>query len=233
MPVNPRLVTARGSQFHVFPFADDESVLPATKTITVTAAAAVGATSLTVTVTGAATTDRFYEGQILVAAPKTVNSQYVYVAANSANSAPATITVEPLRKAIAANAVITSFLGLPIIGLEAANMQLQSEVNQAVLLANEGWQVTDASTGSFQFSGNLYVPRQAVYLAGFRSLKTAFLNKSNVYVERFLPNGQYNAGVGIITDMSDTVQGSAYVTNNLTIQGSNRPVDDNVLAVPV
>lgn len=232
MPVNPRLVTARGSQFHVFPFADDESVLPLTKTITVTAAAVVGATTLTVTVTGTATTDRFYEGQILVAAPKTVNSQYIYVAANSPTATPTTITVEPLRKAIAANAVITSFLGLPIIGLEAANMQLQSEVNQAVLLANEGWQVTDASTGSFQFSGNLFIPRQSVYLAGVRSLKTAFLSKTNVYVERFLPNGQYNAGVGVITDMSDTVQGSAYVTNNLTIQGSNRPIDDNVLAVP-
>jgi hypothetical protein len=162
MPINPRLVTARGSQFQITPLLNDEASTPTNCTVTVTVAAVVGATTLTVTVTPASNPARFYEGQILVFGANTTNAQYVYVAANSTDGNPATITVEPLRKAIAANAVANTFLGIPVIGLEAANMQLQTEVNQAVLLANEGWQVTDASTGSFQFSGTLYVPRQAM-----------------------------------------------------------------------
>lgn len=225
MPVNPRLVTARGSQFQITPLLDDELSIPPTVNITVTEPAAVGDTELTITVLPANNPARFYEGQILVVAPNTANAQYIYVAANSTNGNPATITVEPLRKAVADNATIASFLGIPVIGLEAANMQLQTEVNQAVLLANEGWQVTDASTGSFQFSGTCYVPRQAKYKKGVNDMYDAFLNKTNVYVERFLSDGQYNAGIGVITDMSDTVQGSQYITRNLTVQGSNRPVN--------
>jgi hypothetical protein len=230
MPVNPSLVTALGTQFQIQSLTDQQ-VTPTPITITVTAAAAVGATSLTVTVTPSSQPKKFYEGQILVANPNETAAQYVYVAANSTDGNPTSLTVEPLKKAIAANDVITSFLGIPVIGLESANMQLQTETNQAVLLANQGWQITDSSTGSFQFDGTLYIPKQNIYNTGAKLVDDALLNKLNIYVERYLPNGEYHAGICVVTNASDTVSGSAYITKQVTFMGSNKPVRLNYFDV--
>lgn len=230
MAINPTLVTSLGSQFQIQTLGDQD-VVPVAVTYTTSSAAIVGATSIAGVVTPGGNTKKFYEGQILVASPGTADAQYIYVAANSSTGTPTSITVEPLKKPIATNTPIVSFLGIPVIGLESANMQLQNEVNQAVLLANQGWQVTDASTGSFQFDGTLYVPRQNIYNAGAKLVVDSLLAKTNLYVERYLPDGTYNAGVCVVTSASDTVSGSQYVTRQVTFQGSNKPINQRLFDV--
>lgn len=223
MSIDPRLVTAGGSQFQISILGETQSK-PVELTITVTGAEAIGSTDIECTVTPAGNTKKIYAGTVLVVAPKTVNAQYLYVTDTTASGNPTVIKVEPIKKAITAATVIKTFAGIPLIGLDSANMQLQNQTNQAVLLSNDGWQVTDASTGSFQFDGKLMMPKQLEYAVGAYAISDALLEKTGIYVERFLPNGQYDAGVCVVTNASDTVSGAAYIEQNVTLQGSNKPV---------
>jgi hypothetical protein len=225
MAVNPVLLTSGGTntQIQVLAFG---STIPPEVTITTTAAAVVGATSLAVTILPTTVTLR--QGLILVAGTG-ATAQLIEVRQTTAGTLTS-LPVEPLKKAVASAAVIKTYAGLPLIGLESANMQLQTETNQVVLLANDGWKVTDYSTGSFEFSGNLYIPTTEVFALGARLVIDALLNKQLVYVERFLPDGTYHAGVCAVTNASDQTQGAQYVTLNVTFMGSGKPVQTRLFA---
>lgn len=221
MPIQPALLTSGGTQFQftVLPFGKS---IPDEITITVTAAAVVGATTLTVTV-APATGVTLYAGLVLRVGTTAADSQWV-ILTDKASGTITNLKVEPLQKAIVANAIIKTYAGLPLIGLEGANLQLQTETNQAVLLANDGWQSRDYSTGSFEFSGNLYIPTSGEYALGAYAVADALLAKKNIYVERILPDGTYHAGMCIVSNCSDQTQGAAYITQSLTLSGSGKPV---------
>jgi hypothetical protein len=225
MPVQPVLLTSGGTntQIQVLEFG---SVIPPTVTITTTAAAVAGATTVPVTILP--TTATLREGLILVAGTG-ATAQLIEVRQTTAGTLTS-LPVQPLKKDLASAAVINTFAGLLLIGLESANMQLQTETNQVVLLANDGWRVTDYSTGSFEFSGNLYIPTTETYALGSRQVIDALLNKQLVYVERYLPDGTYHAGVCAVTNASDQTQGAQYVTLNVTLTGSGKPIQTRLFA---
>ena len=220
MAEQPALLTSGGTQFQIKTLAFGQTVPPEV-TITVTAAADVDATALTVTIVPT-TNVTLYEGLVLIVG--TGAAQQLVIVSATAQGSATTLTVEPLKKAIAANTVIKTFAGIPLIGLEAANMNLTTETNQAVLLSNNGWRVTDYSTGSFEFSGNLYIPTSVAMAVGARAVSDALLQKRNVYVERFLPDGTYHAGMCCVTSASDQTTGAQYITQNVTFTGSGKPV---------
>jgi hypothetical protein len=229
MPIDPRLVTSGGSQFQISVLTAEQS-LPTELTFTTSAAAVAGATSIAGSLLPALNTKILYAGLVLIANPNTVDAQLIIVATTVTGN-PTSIAVEPLAKPLASGSIIKTYAGIPLIGLESANMSLQNETNQAVLLSNQGWQVTDASTGSWSFDGQMMIPKQLEFTKGAYTLTDALLNKQGLYVERFLPNGIYHAGVCVVTNASDTVQGSAYITQQVTLTGSNKPVQRRLFEV--
>lgn len=228
MPINPALLTSGGTQFQIRPLAYG-AVIPPEITITVSSAATVGATQLTVTVSPA-TGITLYAGLTFKIGTTLANEQWVTLAA-TASGTIATLQVEPITKAIAASTVAKTYAGFPVIGLESANMQLQTETNQAVLLANGGWRVQDYSTGSFEFSGNLMIPTSPEYAVGAYATADSLLNKQNLWVERVLPDGTYHAGLCIVSNCSDQTQGAQYITQSVTFSGSGKPIQRRMALV--
>lgn len=225
MPQQPSLLTSGGTQFQITPLAFGQNE-PAIATLTVTAAAVIGATSLTATIVPANT--KLYAG--LVFKIGTIpNEQWVIVAETW--NGTGTLKVEPLKRAITASAIAGTTAGLPVIGLEGANMQLQTEVNSVVLMSNNGWKISDYSTGSFEFSGNLYIPTTPDLTIGAYAVADALLKKQNMYVERILPNGTIHAGVCIVSNCSDQTQGAQYITQSVTFMGSGTPYQYRINAV--
>ena len=217
MPTQPTLVVSGGTQFQISVLTYGAST-PANVVITVSAAATIGATDLTVTTTPTNTT--LYEG-LSFKIGTTPNQQWVVV--DQTWTGTGALKVVPITKAIAAGTTANTYAGLPLIGLESANMQLQTETNQVVLMSNNGWKITDYSTGSFEFSGNLYIPTSSALAGGAKAVIDALLNKSNLYVERILPDGTYHAGVCVVSSCSDQTQGANYVTQSVTFTGSGKP----------
>lgn len=219
MPIDAALLTAGGTQLQITPLAFGVTIPPE---ITITCSAAiVGATSVSVVISTQPTPAKpFYAGMTFKVGTAP-NEQWVVLAADAAATATSFV-VEPLTRAITASSVAKSYAGIPLIGLEAANMQLQTETNQAVLLANDGWRNQDYSTGSFEFSGTLYIPTNPAFAGGAYLISDALLAKQNLYVERILPNGLYHAGMCIVSSASDQTQGAQYISQNLTLSGSGK-----------
>jgi hypothetical protein len=206
--------------------------VPSFFTVTVTAAAVVGATSLTTTITapGGVTGKTIVNGTYAIVGTGAA-AQTVVLAANALQTAT-TITVDPILKPIAANATFRVFVdAIPVIGLEAANLQLQKQVNEVVLLASRGWSTRSYSTGSFQFSGNLYIPVSVASAVGARMVYDALITEKMVYVERFFSNGDYQAGLCLVSDASDTASGAQYLTVSTTFQGTGELIMRTIPAV--
>lgn len=219
MPIpQPDLLTSSGTAFQISTLQKGSSI-PTVVTITVTAAATIGAESLAVTINP---TTALLKNGLYILGGVSPNEQWIVVAADTLGTAT-TLPVEPLKFAIAANSTLRTSQALPLIGLEGANLQLQTEMNSAVLMSNQGWQINDYSTGSWQFSGNLYLPRNTGLAAPAESVLTALLNKDNIYTERILSNGTLFAGMAMVSNASDTTSGAQYVTIAVTFQGSGRP----------
>lgn len=217
--VNPQLQTAVGSTCQLALLA--KGALTPPQVVFTAGATAVGATSVTVTVDLPATVTTFTikNGTYLLA-----DEQVVIIDGDQTiTGTTATLVVDPLEEAITAATIMRTYVGiLPVVGLEAANRQLTKETNQAVLLSSRGWQNRAYSTGSWQLSGNLYAPVDRVNGEAARRIVEALIDERFVYVERFLSDGEYSAGLGIVTDASDTVTGASFITRSLTIQGSGK-----------
>lgn len=231
MPVeNPTLLTSSGATFQISPVAVG-ATLPAFFTVTVSAAAVVGATTLTTTISapGGVTGKTIASGTYAIVGTGAAAQVIVFNA--SAAQTATTITVDPITKPIAANATFRVYVdAVPVIGLEGANLQLQKQVNEVVLLASRGWSTRSYSTGSFQFSGNLYIPVAVASAAGARLVYDALLKERFVYVERFFSNGDYQAGLCLVTDASDTASGAQYLTVSATFQGTGELVSTTIPA---
>ncbi|MEM7578283.1 MAG: hypothetical protein AAF316_00265 [Cyanobacteria bacterium P01_A01_bin.80] len=219
MAINPTLLTSGGTQVQISVLNYGETI-PTPITITVTSEATAGDTSLDVTFSP--TTSTIYAG-LAIKVGTAPNEQWVLVSQTVQGTATS-LPVEPITATIAANSTGTTYAALPLIGLEGANMELSTEENSVVLLANGGWTVRDYSTGSFSFSGNLYLPTTPEFAIGARQVADALIAKQNVYLERVLPDGTYHAGLCMVQSASDTTQGAQYVTQNVNFAGSGTPV---------
>lgn len=223
--INPTLLTSNSANFQITVLPKGLSE-PQKLTITLSAAATKGATSLSVAITAPT--------GITLGSTTIMNGTYIL----SGGSTPqivvidgnqlATVTslaVDPLTQPLASGAVLTTYANSVVaIGLEGANLQLSKEVNQVVLLLAKGWSNKDYSTGSWQFSGNLMIPVNPLYAVAANLIQDALINEKIVYVERFLSNGAYFAGIAIVTDCSDTVTGNQYVSQTVTFQGTGQPI---------
>ena len=215
----PQLLTSGGTSVQIALLEYGQS-LPTTATFAINAPPQTNDTTLSVTPSGD-TNKILRAGLAMIAGVGTGDEQWVFVREDTPASSQS-IPVEPLLKPIANGATITTFAALPVIGLEAANLNLTTETNQAVLLSNGGWRATDPSTGSFEFSGTLYTPVNAALSYASEMLQNALIDKRNVYVERILPNGTYHAGMCVVSSLSDTTTGAQYVSQSLTLMGSGK-----------
>jgi len=228
--INPTLLTSNSSTFQLTELPRGLSE-PPKLTLTTTAPAVKGASTLPVAITAPA--------GLNLANVTMMNGTYILVNGSSGQiiiidgDQLATVTelsVDPMAQALPAGAVLTTYANsMVLIGLEAANLQLQKEVNQVVLLSSKGWSNKDYSTGSWQFSGNLMIPVATIYARGAALVQDSLINETILWVERILSNGSYMAGIAIVTDCSDTVSGNAYVSQSVTFQGSGRPVKKTLL----
>jgi hypothetical protein len=201
--------------------------VPPILTITLSAAAVVGATSLSVTITAPPSVTQIStviaNGTYLLAGTG-ANAQVVVVSTDTLANATS-LPVEPLRKALLTGTVIQAYAGcFPMIGLENANGGITKTNNTVVLLSQSGWNNNDYSVGSWQFSGTMYTPINALYASSVFAIGKAIVDETYIYIERFLANGEYLAGQAIITDFSDTVQGAGYVSRAVTFMGTGRPI---------
>jgi hypothetical protein len=229
---NPILLTSSGATFQLIELAKGISIPPAL-TITVGTAAVVGATTLAVTITAPAGvtlgSTTIYDGTYIRVG--TGANRHIVVVNGDQLATVTSLVVEPIEKAIASGAVLTSFAGIrPLIGLEGANMQLQRQALEAVLLASKGWTSRSYSTANFQFSGTLYIPTSNVLADGANKVLDYLIKEKYVYVERFLANGDYRAGVCLVSDASDTVSQANFVQSNVTFSGTGVPVFEYVAA---
>lgn len=223
--INPTLLTSNAANFQITPLQKGQSE-PPKLTITLSTPAVKGATSLSVAITAPTGvtlgTTTIMNGTYILSGG---NTPQIVVIDGDQLATVTSLNVDPLAQALASGAVLTTYAGsLVVIGLEAANLQLQKEVNQVVLLSSKGWSNKDYSTGSWQYSGNLMIPVNPSYATGAALVQDALITEKIVYVERILSNGSYLAGVAIVTDCSDTVSGNQYVSQSVTFQGSGQPV---------
>lgn len=228
--INPNLLTANGSNFMITVLNKGQGE-PAKLTIVTLSAAAKGATSLSVVIsvpTGYTAADISIVNGTYFVADNQIISVDGTIQANAT-----TITVDPLTADLPQSSSFTTYIGsVPLIGLESANLQLQKEVNQVVLLSSKGWSNKDYSTGSWQYSGNLMIPVSTIQAEYGQKIYFALLNEKSLWVERILQNGRYFAGRAIATDASDTVSGNAYVSVSMTLQGSGR-IYQKIIDTPV
>jgi hypothetical protein len=221
-----QLLVATGATAQATLLTSGASV-PPILTITLSAAAIVGATSLAVVITApvgvtlASTT--IANGTYLLAGTG-VSAQIVVVATDTLATATA-LPIEPLRKALTSATVIQAYAGcFPMIGLENANGGVTKTNNTVVLLSQAGWNNNDYSVGSWEISGTMYTPINQLYAASVFAIGKALVDETYIYIERFLANGEYLAGQAIITDFSDTVQSAGYVSRAVKFMGTGRPV---------
>lgn len=224
----PDLLTSSATAFQITPLLSGQSI-PPNVTITATSAVAEGETEIPVVITP--NTALLRNGLfILAGAPP--NEQWIVLDADVAGNSSSLI-VEPLKLPLPINSVLKTPEALPLIGLEGANLQLQTEMNSAVLMSNQGWQINDYSTGSWQFSGNLYIPRNNNYAVPAQTVIQGLIKKQNLWTQRVLPNGTLVAGMAMVSSTSDTTQGAQYVTISLTLQGSGKPIYKQLNQTPV
>jgi len=221
-----QLLVATGATAQATLLASGASV-PPILTITLSSAAIVGATSLAVVITApvgvtlASTT--IANGTYLLAGTG-ASAQIVVVSADTLATVTS-LTIEPLRKALASATVIQAYAGcFPMIGLENANGGVTKTNNTVVLLSQAGWNNNDYSVGSWEISGTMYTPINQLYSASVFAIGKALVDETYIYIERFLANGEYLAGQAIITDFSDTVQSAGYVSRAVKFMGTGRPI---------
>ena len=218
--INPALATSTGTSFQITPLAKGQNV-PKKITFAATALTEAAATtptdSLTVTTTlpSGVTTAVVKAGTYLKAAEQNL----VVTNDTTVTSSTTSLTIDAVTVNIAAQTLSTYVGSFPVIGLEAASRQLQKQTNQVVLLTSNGWQSTGFSTGSFTFSGTLYIPTNATDAVSANMIINALLNETYLWVERFLPNGDYSSGRVCVTDASDTASGAGYISVNTTFTG--------------
>jgi hypothetical protein len=228
--VNPIILTATGSSFQITPLPAVGIAVPPVLTFTVaTGGATVGATTIPVTIAGSsgitlASTTIANATYIFVGTGLSTNSQIVSV--NGDQLATVTsLAVDPLTKALVAGDTFTAYAGtIPLLGLEGANWQAQKQVNSIVLFSSGGWETSAYGRGTSQFSGTLHIPTDPLLAKGQRAITDYLLAEKYVYVERFLPNGDYAAGAAVVTDVSDTTQGDSFININLTLKITGKPV---------
>ena len=223
--INPPLLTSTGTSFQItilprgqgapkkISFAasavTESASTGATDTVTVTTTMPTGVTTATVK---AGTYFKANEQNLILTSDTTVTT-----ATNS-------LVIDAVSVDIAAQTITTYANSVPVIGLEAASRELQKQTNQVVLLTSNGWQSTGYSTGSFSFSGTLYIPTNKTDAASANSIINALLNEQYVWVERILPNGDYSAGRVAVTNASDTAQGAGYISIQTTFTGDGQLV---------
>lgn len=221
--INPALLTSTGTSFQVTVLPKGSN-LPKKITFAASAitesAAATPTDSVTVTTTlptgvttaslKAGTYFRANEQNLILTNDTTVTSSTV------------SLIVDAVAVDVAAQTISTYVGSFPVIGLEAASRQLQKQTNQVVLLTSQGWQNTGYSTGSFSFSGTLYIPTNKSDAASANAIINALINEQYLWVERIMPNGDYSAGRVAVTDASDTAQGAGYVSVNTTFTGDGQ-----------
>lgn len=221
--INPALQTSTGTSCVITPLIKGQN-LP--KKITFAASAITEATAttatdtLTVTTTMPAgtTTATIKSGTYIRA-----NEQnYIVTNDTTVTSATTSLVIDAVTVDGAAQTISTYVGSFPVIGLEAASRQTQKQTNQVVLLTSEGWQNTGYSTGSFSFSGTLYFPTNKADAASANAIVNALLSEQYLWLERFLPNGDYSAGRVCVTDASDTAQGAGYISANVTFTGDGK-----------
>lgn len=221
-----QLLVATGATAQATLLTSGASV-PPILTITLSAALVVGATTLAVTITapgGVTLSSTTIANGTYLLAGTGVTAQIIVVAADTLGTATS-IPIEPARKALSSGTTIQAYAGcFPMIGLENANGGITKTNNTVVLLSQAGWNNNDYSVGSWQVSGTMYTPINALYAASVFAIGKALVDETYVYIERFLANGEYLAGQAIITDFSDTVQGAGYVSRAVTFMGTGRPV---------
>lgn len=220
------LLVSTGATAQATLLASGQSV-PPILTITLSSAAVVGATSLAVAITaptGVTLSSTTIANGTYLLAGTGATAQLVIVDADVLGTVTS-LPIEPLKKALATGTVIKAYAGcFPMIGLENANGGITKTNNTVVLLSQAGWNNNDYSVGSWQVSGTMYTPINALYAASVFAIGKAMVDETYVYIERFLANGEYLAGQAIITDFSDTVQGAGYVSRAVTFMGTGRPV---------
>lgn len=231
---NPVLLNSSGGTFQITELAEGQSTPRALIYTVAVGGATAGATEIPVVITapvGVTLASTTIANGTYILVGTGANTQLVIVDGDQ----PATTTsldVEPLDKNIAAAVVFNSYAGaIPVIGLEGASKQYQRTSNDVVLLASDGWTSRSYSTGTFQFSGTLYVPVNAGLAIAARLVTKALEEQIYLYVERFAANGDYSAGLCLVTDASDTFNQAALVSVNVTFSGSGVPVSAYIPAV--
>lgn len=230
MPLtNPIILTSSKASFQITALTTAGAIVPPILTFTVgTGGAAVGATSIPVAITAPTgvtlSSTNIVNGTYFFANVATTANKQVISVSGDQFASVTNLTVDPLTNPLSVGDVFTGYAGcLPLIGLEAANWQLQKTANTIVLLASGGWETSSYGTGSSQFSGTLHIPSAVTLAGGQRTTYQALFNQQYLFVERFLSNGDYVNAVAIVTDLSDTVQGTAFVSVNTTFKVSGYP----------
>lgn len=218
--INPNLLTANSTSF-LITVLNREQGQPDKLTFVTLSPAAKGTTSLSVVIS---VPDGYTAADIpIVNGTFFIAENQIITLDGTVQATATTINIDPLNADLPMSSIFTTYINsVPLIGLEAANLQLNREANQTVLLLSNGWINKDYSTGSWQFSGNMLIPVSTVLAAYGQRIKDALLTEKSIWCERILSNGKYFAGRAIATDASDSVTGNAYVTIALTLQGSGK-----------
>lgn len=229
---NPTLLTSSGATFQLTPLADGE-IVPPILTIEATAAADIGDTTIPVTITapvGVTLASTTISNGTYLFFGSGVNKQLVIVDGDQLGTTT-NLAVEPIDKAITIGAEGFSYANsVPLIGLEGANLQFQRSSNEVVLLASGGWQSRAYSTANWTLSGNLYMPIDLSLSEPARQVLDALENEVYLWVERFAINGDYVAGVAMVSDASDQFTGAQFVSMSVTFMGNGAPVRDSLVA---
>lgn len=218
--INPALATSTGTSFQITPLAKGQNT-PKKISFTASALTEVAATTptdnlvVTTTMPSGTTTAVVKAGTYLKAAEQNL----VVTNDTTVTSSTTSLIIDAVAVNIAAQTLTTYVGSYPVIGLEAASRQLQKQTNQVVLLTSNGWQSSGYSQGSFSFSGTLYYPTNATDAASAYAVVNALLNETYLWIERFLPNNEYSAGRALVTDASDTAQGSGFISVSVTFTG--------------
>jgi hypothetical protein len=105
-----------------------------------------------------------------------------------------------------------------ILGVETVSGQGSTQLNNVTLMNSGGWISKSASLSEWNFQFTGYVPTGLN--TGYRLLKQSFLQRTGLYVERHLPNGEVTSGKVALTSFSDQIQGAGYVQYNVTFEGA-------------
>lgn len=118
-----------------------------------------------------------------------------------------------------------------IFGVETGNSQGSTQLNSVTLMNSGGWVSKSASLSEWNFQLTGYVASRDN--AGYRLIKRAFFERSALYIERHLSNGEVSAGRVVASSFSDQVQSAAYVQYSVTFEGTNAQSFKDIIQRPV